>query len=138
MVNGKSVDGDHGIEISSTDAFKGKVPKCDQKSLVLSISHDTSDIGTWRFPQGTTLNIVIDGNMNGLQVYSQLPYKLPDMAKYMKDPEPSESLILAPKCELYKKFATAKSIEVKIGDASFELPPEGVASFRDFSRAIGY
>lgn len=138
MVDGKASASDHSFGIYSMASYSGKSPKCEVKSLALSMSHSSPDVHAWRFPAKASAAAVIDGEIIPLKVYSQLPYKMPDMAKYMKNPEASEALIIAPDCALYKKFAKARTVEFRVANASFALLPDGVSNFAEFAKAIGY
>jgi hypothetical protein len=139
VVNGEAIaPGEHSFDLFSTSSYSGKKPSCDAKSLVLTIGHSTSRDISWRFPPNTTASVIVDGTPIDLKVYSQQPYAMPAMAKYLKNPEAAEGLIIAPGCELYQRMSKAKTIEFQIGNASFKLEPEGVASFREFAQDIGF
>jgi hypothetical protein len=138
LVNGEAISGEHSFDLASMSSYSGKKPRCDAKSLVLSISHSALRDDGWRFPSNSTANVIIDGSPSKLNVYSQIPYGPPTMAKYMKDPEAGEALIISPGCELYQRLSKAKTMEFQIGNASFGLDPGGVASFREFAQALGF
>lgn len=137
-VDGKPSEAKHGFTLFSMASYSGKKPRCETQSIVFSVSHDTTDINDWRYPSATAVKVVIDGATHDMKVSSQLPYKMPEMANYMKDPQPSEAILVSPGCELYQKLAKATLVELQIGNGSFSLPPEGVANFREFAKAIGY
>lgn len=139
VVNGEVISpGEHSFDLNSTSSYSGKKPACDAKSLVLTIGHTTSRDISWRFPPNSTASVSVDGSKLPLAVYSQLPYAMPTMAKYLKDPEASEALIIAPGCEVYQRMSKAKTVEFQIGNGSFKLEPEGVASFREFAQDLGF
>ena len=140
IVNGKQlVDGNHSFSFASTASYGGRAANCVEKNLAMTLSHDADDIKTWGFPPGTKATIVVDGSAIALKVYSQLPYALPSMAKYMKDPQPSEALIISPTCDMYRRLSKAKSVSFQIGDnAAFELEGDAIDNFREFASDIGY
>lgn len=137
-VDGKTVAGDHSFMLFSTASYKGKIPKCVQKNLSFSISHSVPEQGSWRFPPSAKASVSIDGVSHPLSVYSQLPYALPAMADQMKDPEPSEAVIISATCEMYQLLSKAKAVTFQIGDGSFDIDGATIANFREFAGDIGY
>jgi hypothetical protein len=139
LVDGKIVpSGEHEFTLFSSGNYSGKKPSCDVKSLALSLSHVTNRDDGWKFPPSAAASVIVDGTPMVLNVHSQLPYKLPSMANYMKDPQASEALIITPTCEMYQRISKAQTLEFRIGNAGFALSSENVASFREFAQAIGY
>lgn len=138
LVDGKSSRAEHAFTLFSMASYSGKKPTCVAKSLAMSISHETSDLDEWRFPPNASVSVIIDGAPTNLKVYNQLPYKMPSMADHMKNPKASEGVTIEPGCQVYQLLSKAQTISFKIGNATFDLAPDGVQNFREFGRAIGY
>lgn len=138
MIDGRPSPGEHEFTLISTASYKGKGPSCAPKSLTFTITHHISENVGWKFPPSTKAAVRIDGVSVPLNVYSQLPYEMPAMAKYMKDPEPAEALVVSPTCDMYRLLSKAKTASFQIGGASFDLDGAAIDNFREFAGDIGY
>jgi hypothetical protein len=130
-VNGQTISGKHTIELFDMVSFSGRKPTSIPVNTALTIIHGIVTGKDWHFLQHTRLIVEVDGGNFEIPVYSQMELKKDDPS----DSEFYETLIAKPTYEMYSKIANSRRVTIKIGNGSFDLTPEYIASYRTL---VGY
>lgn len=128
IVGGQIIKDKHTFEFFDDVAFSGRKPSEIPTNTALSITHAVTNRKEWHFPSKARLTITADGKSFDVPVHSQSELKKDDPS----DAEFYEILITKPTYEMYMKIANAKDVTVQIGNASFKLDAESIASYGDF------
>lgn len=142
IINSKNISESHSFEFNESAFYEAHQPP--PKVVTFTLLHDTPKKSGWKFSPKARLVIAADGRRFESPIcQTDIPldnkkhppqcYQSELKKDDPKDAEFYETLIMDIPFEFFSAMGSAHSVQMQIGNASFNMPEETLAAFKSFT-----